>query len=113
MEWPSAPVLDALYRLIGHPLVGYAAAIVIAVISMWLIARMGDQRHKTLVEGNKTLEQIQANMAVDTAHNAANVEAQRAIVTHLERIADRLHDHDRDEASRHAETMRAFRERPK
>jgi len=105
LTMPDAPVLDALYRLLGHPAFAWFAALVVSVAVIWvslrLIAHVVARREETLIEGNKVLEQIQVGLAVNTAHQAANVEAQRSVTSVLERIRERLDAHDTNEERRH------------
>ena len=107
---PDAPALDALYRLLGHTAFAWFCALTLVCAVVWLalklIGRIVERRDETLVEGNKTLEQIQVNMAVQTARQAEGVEAMRAVTANLDRIAVRLDQHDANEERRHAETQR-------
>ena len=76
----------------------------IAAFCIWAITRIVNTRNETLAEGNRTLAQIQANIAVSTAHGAASVENLRTLALYMERLGGRIDTHDGNEETRHRST---------
>ena len=110
--------LDRLLRTSERILLSPLALVFVLLLAlagmtegMAVIWKIVKAHNDTLAGGNRALEQIQVGTAVSTARIAESVEAMRGIVIQLGGLRGDVSNHDRDEETRHRETLREIRER--
>lgn len=90
---PDASWMAELGKLLSHPAFPWFLLAAGALFFVWGIVRIVNNRNETLVEGNKTLREIQGNMAAQTTamtlmteRLSSGAENMRALVGLIERI---------------------------